>query len=67
VQHRSFFSDVDLLPAENGVDPLPQIGLCGKLEKELQGLIRNAILGVVEVQTHRLYCHALPALGVVCE
>jgi len=35
------------------------------LEKQLQGLIRDTILGVVEVQTHRLHCHALPALGVV--
>src|ERR1700752_3957889 len=67
VQHRSLFGDVDLLPAEHGVDPLAQTGLCCKLEKKLESLICNTILGVVDVKPHCLYCHALPALGVVCE
>src|SRR5215469_1645394 len=49
VQYRSLFGEVDLLPAKHRVDPCSQTGLCGKLEKELEGLIRNTILGVVEV------------------
>src|SRR5215475_7522207 len=38
VQHCSLFGDIDLLPAKHRVDPRTQTRLCGKLEKELEGV-----------------------------
>ena len=64
VEHGAVLRHVDLLALEHGVDARAQPGLLGELEEEGQRLVGDAVLGVVEVDPHRLRGEALPALGV---
>ena len=48
VQHGPVLGDVDLLAAKHGVDALPQAGLLGQLEKQLEGFVGDAIFRVVQ-------------------
>jgi hypothetical protein len=44
-----------------------QAGFLGELKEEREGFVGDAILRVVQVETHRLGRHALAALGVIRE
>ena len=67
VQDRAVLRDVDLLAAEHGVDPLTQTRFFGQLHEQRQGFVRDPVLGVVQIESHRLDRHPLAALGVVRE
>ena len=67
VQHGPVFRDVDSLPAEHGVDPPSQAGFLGQLKEKLEGFVGDPVLRVIQKEAHGLGCHALAALGVVCE
>src|SRR4030095_8632283 len=65
VQHGAVFRNVDLVTPEHGVDPLTQSRLVCELHEELQSLVRNAILRVIQKQTHRVDGQALAACGII--
>ncbi len=67
VQHGPFLGDVDLLPPEHGVDPGPKPGLLRQLQQQLDGLVGEAVLGVVEIEPHGFGGEALPPARVVFE
>ena len=67
VQHRPLLRDVDLVPAKHGVDARLQRRFLGQLHEQLQGFVGDAVLRVVQKESHRLGGHALAALGVVRE
>ena len=63
VKHRALLGDVDLLAAEHGVDALAQARLLGELEQQRQGLVGDAVLGIVEIDSGGLDREPLAALG----
>ena len=67
MQDRSLFRDVDLVTPEHGVDPSAQAGLLRELQQEPQGVVGDAILGVVEVQACGFRRQAFAACGIVRE
>ena len=67
VEDGSVLSNVDLLPPEHGVNPNSQAGFLCQLQKELESLIGDAILGVVQIDAHSLGSHMLATLGIVLE
>ena len=67
MQDRALFRDVDLLPAKHGVDPLAQAGLLRQLQQQLQGLVGDAVLGIIEEDADCLGGKTLAALRVVGE
>ena len=67
VQDRALLGDVDLLAAEHGVDPRPQAGFLGELQEQFERFVRDAILGVVQVNARGFGGHALAARGVLGE
>ena len=48
VQHRAFFRDVDFVSAKHGFDPLLQAGFDGQFNQQPDGLIGDAVLGVIQ-------------------
>ncbi len=54
VQDGPFLRDVDLFTAEHRVDPLPQAGFLSELQKQLHGVVRDAVLRIVQEQAGRL-------------
>ncbi len=65
VQDGPVFGDVDLLAAEHGVDPLAQTGFLGQLHEQLKRFVGDTVLGVIQVEPHRLGGQPLAAPGVV--
>ena len=55
---------VDLLAGEHGLDALLEVGLSGKVCQQLQGLIGDAVLGVVEEDAGGIGGEAGAARGV---
>jgi hypothetical protein len=64
VKHGPVLGSVDLLAAEHGLDPRSQTGLFRQLSEELKRLVRNAVLGVIEVNARRLNRHTLATFWV---
>ena len=64
VQDGAVFGDVDLVAAEHGFDVRLEAALFGQLQQQLQGLIGDAVLGVVEVDALGLGGEARAAIGV---
>ncbi len=58
---------VDLPAAEHGLDALAQAAALGQLYEEPEGLVGDAMLGVVQVEAGGLRAQALSAAGVVGE
>jgi len=67
MEHRPVLGHVDVLAGEHRRRALPQPGLLGQLNQQLQGLVGDAILGVVEEEPDRLGGHALPPGRVIGE
>ena len=67
MQDRPLLCGIDLLAAEHGIDSRLKTGFFCELKKEPEGLVDNAVLGVIEVQACSLDCHPLAALRVVSE
>ena len=67
VQDGTVLRDVDLLAPKHGVDPRAQAGFLRQLQEKLECFVGDAILRVIEVEAHRLGCHALAALGIIRE
>jgi hypothetical protein len=65
MQNRPLLSDIDLFPAEHRIDSCPQSRLTGQLKQQLDGLVGNAILGIVEVQPHSLRRQTRASLGII--
>jgi len=61
VQHCPLLGDVDLLPAEHGVDPPAQPALLGQLHQQTNGFVGDEVLGVVQIETGAFRCQALTA------
>ena len=54
VQHGAVLGDVDLVPAEHRVDALAQAGFLRQLHQQLEGLVGDAVLGVIQEEARRL-------------
>src|SRR4030095_132458 len=67
MQDLALLGHIDLLAAEHGVDALAQSAHCGELEQQGQRLVGDVMLGVVEVEAHRLERESLAAFWVVGE
>ena len=67
VQDRAVFRDVDLVTPEHGVDARAQAGFLCQLQEEPERFVGEAILRVIEVETHRLGAQALAASGIIRE
>src|SRR5262245_31450016 len=67
VQDRSIFGHVDLVSPEHGIDALTQAALLSQSAEQRDRLVRDAILGVVEVDAGRLRGQAFPACRVAGE
>ena len=67
VQHGAMLGEVNFVSAKHGVDLRAQARLLGQLEEEAESLLRDAILRIVEEDTHGFGGHALAALGVFRE
>jgi hypothetical protein len=59
MQHRALLSDVDLVAAKHGFNARLQAGLTRQFDKQLQGLVGDAILRVVEKQAQGIDGQAL--------
>ena len=59
--------DVDLLPAEHGLNALTQAALLGKIDEEADRLVGDAILRVVEVKAGAFGGQALAPVGIIGE
>ncbi len=64
VQDGAVLRDVDGLPGEHGGGALGQAGLLGQGDKQAEGLVGDAVLGVVEVQAGAFGGEALASPGV---
>ena len=64
VQHGAILGDVDLVAAEHRVDALTQARPAGQLEEQTHGLVGDAVLRVVEVETLTLGRETLAPLRV---
>ena len=49
VEDGAVFGDVDLLAGEHGVDALARLRLVGEVDEQTEGLVGDAVFGVVEV------------------
>ena len=65
VQHGSLFGEVDLFSPEHGVNPGLQAGFPGQLQKQLEGFVGEAILGVIQVEAGGFGGHPFAAAGIV--
>ena len=54
VEHGSFLRDVDLLPAEHGVDPAAQAAVLRQADEQRHRLIADPVLRVVEIDARGL-------------
>ena len=67
VQHGAVLGEVDLVPAEHGINAVAQAGFLGQLHEQLEGPAGDAVLGVVEEEARRLGGHAFAAFGVLAK
>src|ERR1700752_1304700 len=65
MQGRAVLGDIDLLSTEHGVNSRLQSRLFRQLYQELNGLVRDSIFGVIEVDSRRLCCHSLTASRIM--
>ena len=64
VEHGPVLGDVDLVATEHGVDALAQAAFSGQLQEKPEGLVRDAVLRVVEKETGALGRQAFAAAGI---
>ena len=64
VQHGAVFREVDLVPAEHRVHALAQAGFGRQLHEQLEGLVGDAVLGVIQEEARGLRRHPLAAFRV---
>jgi hypothetical protein len=50
VQHGTVFRDVDIIAPKHGLDAIAQPRFLGDLDKQADGFIGDAVLGIVEVE-----------------
>ena len=67
VEHGAILGRVDFIPAEHRIAPGGQSGFAGETDEQLNGLVRNAVLGIIQVQSGRLSCEPRPARRIVLE
>jgi len=67
VQDGAFFGDINLVATEHGVTPFREAGFFREPKQQLQGLVGDAILGIVEEETGGLGCEVLAAFRVLGE
>jgi hypothetical protein len=67
VKHGALFRDVDLLAAEHRGNTPAQAALLGKLQKQRDSLVGDAVFRVVEVNAGRFDRKALATPGIVSE
>jgi hypothetical protein len=65
MQNRSILRDINFLASKHRVDPRSQAGFLCQLKEELESFVGDAILRVVEVETHGLQGQALAAFRVI--
>ena len=65
MQNGSILRDINLIASKHRIDPRSQAGFLCQLKQELEGFIGDAILRVIEVETHCLRGQALAALRVI--
>ena len=65
VQDCALLGDVDFLAAEHGIDACSQARLFRQFQKESQGFIGDAVLGVIQVKTNSLDHQTFPALRII--
>ncbi len=64
VEDRSILGNVDVIAAEHRLAQVRHPALLGELCEQGDRLVRDPVLGVVEVQAGRLGCHAGAAIGI---
>jgi hypothetical protein len=64
VQNGAVLREVDLVPAEHRVNALAQAGFGGQLHEQLEGFVRDAVLGVIQKETGGFHRQALAAFRV---
>ncbi len=67
VQHGAVLGEVDLLTAVHRIDALAEPGLLGELDEQAHRLVRDAVLGVVEIDADGVEGEALATVAVVGE
>ena len=53
VQHRPVLGEIDLVAAEHRIDFSAQAAFLGQAQQQPQGLVGEAMLGIVEIQPRR--------------
>ncbi len=67
MQNGTILGGVDLLAREHGLAALPQVGLLGKLEQEVERLLGDAVLGEIEEDVLELHRKILKSLRLFLE
>src|SRR5438093_12274399 len=67
VEDGAVLRHVDALPAEHGVDALPEARRLGQIEQPAHRLVGDAVLRVVEIESGGFERKALSAGGIVRE
>jgi hypothetical protein len=67
VQHRAIFRDVNLLAAKHRFDPGAQFGLLGEFDQQSEGLVIDAVFGIVQEDAGSFRRHPFRARGIVGE
>jgi hypothetical protein len=67
VEDSPVLGHVDLVSPEHGVDAPAQATLLGQSTEQREGLVRDAVLGVIEIDADRLRGQALAARRVVAK
>ena len=65
VQDGAVLCDVDLFALEHGVNRAAQPGFFRQLHEEVERFVRDAVLGVIEVDAGRFAGQPLAALGII--
>ena len=67
MQRCSIFRNVDLLPAEHGVNPCLESGLLRQLDEKLNSLICDPIFRIIEIDSHVFGSHAFATCRITGE
>jgi hypothetical protein len=67
VQHGAVFRDIDLLTGKHVGDPLLEAGFPCEPHQKLDGLVRNQVLRVIQLDAHGRCGQALAARGILGE
>src|SRR5215831_7345293 len=67
MQHRTIFRDVDLLAVKHRFDPGAQSGLLGERDQQSEGLVIDAVFGIVQKDAGSFRRHPFRARGIVSE